>query len=486
MRGTVDASATVPATILLPSALCFTGVVRDVADNSVSGARVTATRDPGASDAAAPSPAVALPSPWQVDAPTTAQCDSNRLGVYGTAGVAAGHTYVVSATHPRWTTVSVVVGTPPGLESRTVDLTFERPAPTASIAGAFRVNGVPAVGVIVCEGLGERRRVFTDTDGNFRIDALPAGPATLMATTRPFDRVRGVERGRVVLRRSIDVAGGREQRLDLDLRVELAPISGRVTRPSGAPAPGETVAAWGGEIRAAATTASDRTFRLEVPAWLPSWNVGVEDAGGARRTVPPGTAHVDFVVPDIGVLRVHVESHADARVPWILVRRAGTDDGFVAAEMVSLLRIEVDSAGAAALRLRHGLYDVAHFDPMRGWAPSVVAAVAVGERPADVRLQPRRGKTITLRAAGGTEPRAASMTLLDEALGGMKALVESDRTFRLEAESELVLRGVARPAPAAGRGDERRDHSGSDRRDRRRSRRLHHPLVDAPQMTRHR
>ncbi|MBM4061600.1 MAG: hypothetical protein FJ265_10975 [Planctomycetes bacterium] len=290
--------------------------------------------------------------------------------------------------------------------------------PAATIVGTTRCNGEPWRGSVFWlrpDGA-FGGRVSTDEKGDYELENVPAGTVELV--------LRGDGSARIVQRAQLTVAPGVENRHDFLWQETLHTITGRVTTHSGEPLPGGRVVAFdprpSGSMRMASTLA-DGTYRLEAD---PGGVYDVRVTHGAitpeRPGVPADTASVDFVLPELGLLRLRLVDAAtgqpvgsDETGSWNVGWRESAEDSF------HVTQRSLDSTGLFQLKLPLGRVDVTFHLQEKGYAPRTVTDLPVTREPdpAPIPVEITRGVSVTLTvadAAGFAKARAGHVLFLLE------------------------------------------------------------------------
>lgn len=142
-------------------------------------------------------------------------------------------------------------------------------------------------------------------DGVYRVEAVPAGSATVRA---------GRDGETALARAEADVRAG--EVTDLGTVVLRAPraLAGRVTDAAGRPVGGARVAARSGDFEEEVFSRSDGSFRVVVPLWFAGHVIATKPGYGAAHR--PAAESVDLVLGPEGRVRLEV------RFPSITTARA--------------------------------------------------------------------------------------------------------------------------------------------------------------------
>src|SRR5262249_15259811 len=154
----------------------------------------------------------------------------------------------------------------------------------------------------------------------------------------------------------VTVEAGREVRRDIAWQAAVGTVAGRVTSVRGEPRPDVAVQARADVAPGLAysgTTQADGGYPIEVD---PSYTYSLSIRGGAivreRQGVPATATGVDFVLPDVGKLRLRLLDAATRRpvrpadeAMWAVAWRQSGDEAFTD------LRTPVDVDGIVEMRL---------------------------------------------------------------------------------------------------------------------------------------
>ncbi|HZN38107.1 MAG TPA: hypothetical protein VFD82_04845 [Planctomycetota bacterium] len=238
--------------------------------------------------------------------------------------------------------------------------------PTGTIVGTFRCNGVPVRGRIDWRVGRAAGQVATKADGSFRCKGVPAGAVELTAK-------REAEEGSTLLiggsaaewRRKLELRANEELRVDVDLRLDLVPITGRVRNADGSPAGCQLVDVVGADCWESVMTTPDGSFQVDVLRSAGAVTLGV--AHRARVAVHPGARDVEIVLPPWGIVRYRVRgedgSSGSIEQVWLLPERwsscctgtrvhAPDPDGFFELHVAQGERLFLCSAPGHASTLR--------------------------------------------------------------------------------------------------------------------------------------
>ena len=307
-----------------------------------------------------------------------------------------------------------------------------------SIAGTLCVNGTPTLGLIEWRAKARSGQASSDAVGRFRLEGGPAGRVQVTARSQAFEHASGEALAKVVWTRDVEVEVDRATRLDIDHRLDMAAITGRVLFADGAPAVSQSVAAFPPELSGAryfARCDAEGRFQLAVPVAVARWQVS---AGPAFREVAPGGV-ADLVIDRPSRLRLRITDERGRVVPASLFLAAPGERYF--APYHEVLAPDPDGYVAQTLPQR-GEYTLLLHAP--GFAPEVRTVQAPPTAALDVRMQ--RGVTLTVRArADATLPaEPLHVRLVDEPFAGYAAEATSvvsmllNRRFALSREGTRV------------------------------------------------
>ncbi len=307
---------------------------------------------------------------------------TDALGQFLLAVVPTDSAYFVMAHHPDHGSGKagpIVLESP---SSRTwVEVVLER---GATIRGRVIRNGEPWLGLGYVEwedASGEvQGMTWTKEDGTYELLNVRAGDVGVF--------VRDFSTGESLQEASLVVEAGKVYEQDFAWEEELAEISGRVTTESGRPAGEIEVCAWiprpgEGDETFEAESGEDGLYSLHVPPGRAYQVLAQRDL--VRRVKPdvvPGSTDVDFVLPDVGGLRlklVDAISGQPVRARRLLSlalawRLSGTED-------FRRIRAEVDADGIIELESSVGSIDLSIHLADEGYAPEMVLGIPVTESP---------------------------------------------------------------------------------------------------------
>ncbi len=407
------------------------GVVRDERGAPVPGAKVTFL---GLRRAGTVSPAregdAPWPRPWRYATPeleaVTADSDGRfrsppipRAGPRTAAGAkSASGECRLRVEAPGFVRGDATARVPATDETVAVEVELARAPAAASVRGTVTLNGVPCPGALQWKAGGERGRVQVP-HGELALDDLPPGPATF--TFLPFGRVRGAAERVGGLRRELELAAGREARLDLELVSPLGEVRGRVATLGGEALAGERVVAALGDAAYETRSDASGTYWLELPDLGEPWTLVCRPgAQQERRTgVAPG-AVVDFVFPTYADVRVRARDARTGvaveglRIAWTPAGDAGSPARFGAPRDVRVTGPHTDGWSTAGLPV--GRVDLRV--EARGYLATTLRDVDVFGRGATPELEVdlARWATVDVALADGVPPlpRGTFLFLVEE------------------------------------------------------------------------
>lgn len=317
-------------------------------------------------------------------------------------------------------------------ETQVADFELQR---GAVVVGSARCNGVAWLGIV--RWLGDAPGVSGTTSttelGQFALHGVPPGRLTLELRDGRTERLRH--------RRTVDVVAGAANELQIEWQEKVGEVRGKVVTVDGRPLEGQIVQALvhDGEQDVADTAYTDAQGRYTLPVnGVARVDVRLLRAGRAtwRRRVPTdgSDGDVDFVVPELGLLRLQLVDAATGepvRPPsarGLTSWRAPGDVDF------HELHGALDGIGRFEAELPVGRVDVCLQLGAAGYQRQVVVGLTVGAEPQPeaVRVELVRGATASLRiddAAGFRRQMANAVTVLlrEDELGVVEVATRADR-----------------------------------------------------------
>lgn len=251
-----------------------------------------------------------------------------------------------------------------------------------SVRGTVLMNGKPFAGSVRCRSAGQQAwdgNAWIRPDGGYELNSVMPGEWDLAVLgrfdTEPVQLVR------------LQIAAGQRVQHDFQWQVPVGKLTGRVTSSSGRPLPKVTVRATAEKpLRPLGTTRTDDDGRytLEVAADRTCWVEASRGVTSARRpNVMAGAGAVDFVLPDLGHLRLRLLDAA-SREPvsikgselYCLSWRSCGDEAFRELRR-SQLRKLIDSTGLIDLELPLGTVDVSVCMLADGYRPQRLLGMPV-------------------------------------------------------------------------------------------------------------
>ena len=289
------------------------------------------------------------------------------------------------------------------------------------LLGTLRVAGTPSSGQLHWRGASSSGSASFEDDGTFEVEQVETGVVRVTLTPSLLDDWDEEDCGPLPpLEHTVQVSAGEAARLDVDMPLEVAAISGVVVDSAGAPVPKVEVwansvdsycaIAWGetDEEGRFELTVLQRFAAYEVGAWRRPQQVSL---GG----VAPGSEDLELMLPDVGVLEYRALARDTGRPlvgARLLLRKAG--DAKYERHRFSG---SPDPEGWYRLEVEAGVLDV-RIDPdrMPDYFPAHVEGVRVGAEPVEVELYLERALSLDLvRAAGQAPwPEGSAVLLLPE------------------------------------------------------------------------
>jgi len=287
--------------------------------------------------------------------------------------------------------------TTPG-ETVRVDLSFRL---QGSIRGTAICNGKPWVGrVSWSQQGGGSGQSSLDGEGQYVLQAVPAGLVEVRVVEPPGNHAVQVA--------TVQVVAGHEVRHDFTWQQRRASIRGRLLDASGQPVVGFRMVAFragpDGRRSFDARTDADGRYTIDVPDdGVFTVSVQRGSLSHSREGVPPRATDIDFVLPELGTLRlrlidaatqgpVHITSLGLFTVAW---RQSG-------ASVFQMIQATVDRAGLVVLGVPVGMVDISVHLGTSGYAPRQMFGLVVttDERPAEVRVELTAGVDLRLAVTG--------------------------------------------------------------------------------------
>ncbi len=239
----------------------------------------------------------------------------------------------------------------------------------ATVFGTVRRNDEPWRGSVCWQSADRFGIADVDDQGAYELPNVAPG-ATEIAL---------LEGGAKVKTARLTTEPGGRHRQDFVWHEPRAPIRGRVTEASGAPVAGQTVRAWSNGRWTTAETDADGSYELDVAPPGPfRVTVRRDSITEHRDGVAFGASGVDFVLPEVGSLRLRLLDDATGRpIPGgsrslsAIAWRRPDETAFRAT------RDALDGTGLVALELPLGRVDVSLSLTDAGYAPQVLRGLLV-------------------------------------------------------------------------------------------------------------
>jgi hypothetical protein len=350
-----------------------------------------------------------LPEGWAMDWSSKNKTESELDGRFAFDGLAPGEgsycAMVADDLGRMFEWVSVPRTGPPG-STTTMELSLAAPL-TGIVTGGITFNGSPARGQVHWRGPSRWSTQQLNEDGTFRCEDVE--PGTIAFLPWPEGLVSATCEGVFEELRSLEVEAGAEARIDIDLALEMATISGRVVDRNGVPRAGLSVRGYSGEgcWSDDDATQPDGTFELLVRAgpWSYQLAVGEYPDSAELDGVTAGARDLELALAGSGTLRLRVLD-SKTREPlrdiyWFLENESG--EVFAMYEL-SEETLDPDPLGWFQQDLRPGLWRVLvadTFGSLSGYLPADGGTVLVqhDSAPAVVEILRERGLELEVRLA---------------------------------------------------------------------------------------